>query len=84
VPPAAERRNALRNLWRIRRYIRPYASVYVWVTLAGCVATGVAIAIPLIVQNIVDGPIARGDPSGLWLLGGFALVFGVAEAVLNF
>ena len=84
MPPAAERRNALRNLWRIRRYIRPYASVYVWVTLAGCVATGVAIAIPLIVQNIVDGPIARGDPSGLWLLGGFALVFGVAEAVLNF
>jgi len=83
VPPA-ERRHALRNLWRIRRYIRPYAGVYVWVTLAGCASTGVAIAVPLIVQNIVDGPIARGEPSGLWLLGGLALVFGVAEAVLNF
>ncbi len=82
--PPAERRRALRNLWRIRRYLRPYAWVYVWVTLAGCASTGVAIAIPLIVQDIVDGPIARGESSGLWLLGGFALLFGVSEALLNF
>ena len=52
--------------------------------LAGCVSTGLAIAIPLIVQRVIDGPVLRREPGGLWLLGGLALGFGLAEASLNF
>jgi ATP-binding cassette subfamily B protein len=74
----------MRNLLRTRTYLRPYVGQYVRMLLASAVATGVSIAIPLIVQRVVDGPVARHDPSGLWSLGVLALVFGVAEAVLNF
>ena len=74
----------MHNLWRIRGYVRPYAWQYFWVTLAGCAATGVAIAIPLLAQRVVDGPVANRDPAGLWLIGALALAFGLAEALLNF
>ena len=74
----------MHNLWRIRGYLRPYAWHYVWVTLAGLAATGVSITIPLLAQRVVDGPVARRDPAGLWLIGLLALAFGLAEALLNF
>ncbi|MDP9115787.1 MAG: ABC transporter ATP-binding protein/permease [Actinomycetota bacterium] len=38
--------------------------------------------VPLVVGHVVDGPIRHHDPSGLWLLSGVALLFGVAEAAL--
>lgn len=72
------------NLWRMRGYLRPYAWQYVWLIGAGLASTGLAIAIPLITQDVVDGPVAHGDAAGLWTLGGLALAFGLAEALLNF
>ena len=72
------------NLWRIRRYVRPYIWQYVGMTLAGCAGTGVAIAIPLIIQRVVDGPVARGESEGLLALGALALAFGLVEAGLIF
>jgi ATP-binding cassette, subfamily B, bacterial len=80
--PAA--RQPLRNLWRTRQYLRPYRWQYVWLILAGCAATGLAITIPLIAQRVIDGPVARGETRGLWLLGLLALAFGVLEAALIF
>ncbi len=77
-------RQPLRNLWRTRSYLRPYRWLYVWLILAGCAATGLAITIPLIAQRVIDGPVARGESSGLWLLGLLALAFGVLEAALIF
>jgi ATP-binding cassette, subfamily B, bacterial len=74
----------MKNLWRIRPYLRPYAWHYVWLIGAGILSTGLAIAIPLIIQDVVDGPVAHGDPEGLWMLGALALAFGLAEALLNF
>jgi len=64
--------------------MRPYRWLYVWLILAGCGATGLAITIPLIAQRVIDGPVARGETSGLWLLGLLALAFGVLEAALIF
>jgi ATP-binding cassette subfamily B protein len=52
--------------------------------LAGCGSTGLAIAIPLIVQRVIDGPVLHREPGGLWLLGGLALTFGLAETLLIF
>ena len=40
--------------------------------------------VPLIVGQIVDGPIRHHDTAGLWPLAGLALLFGLAEAVLFF
>jgi ATP-binding cassette, subfamily B, bacterial len=77
-------RHPLSNLWRLRHYLYPYRWQYVWLILAGCAATGLAIAIPLLVQRVIDGPVSNGDTVGLWLLGLLALAFGLAEALLNF
>jgi ATP-binding cassette, subfamily B, bacterial len=83
VPPSRNHR-PLRNLWRIRGYLRPYLGQYVFLILGGCAATGLSLAIPLLVQRVVDGPVSHRDPAGLWLLGGLALAFGLLEALLNF
>ncbi len=74
----------MRNLLRTRSYLRPYAGQYIRLILAASAATAVAIAIPLIVQRVVDGPVAQHDPGGLWMLGALALAFGLVEALLNF
>jgi ATP-binding cassette, subfamily B, bacterial len=83
VPPGPHHR-ALTNLWRMRGYLRPYAWQYVWVILAGIGATAVSIAIPLLAQRVVDGPVTHHDTAGLWELGALALAFGIMEALLNF
>jgi ATP-binding cassette subfamily B protein len=77
-------RHPLSNLWRLRRYLHPYRWQYLFLILSGCAATGLAIAIPLLVQRVIDGPVAHRAPVGLWLLGGLALAFGLVEALLNF
>ncbi|XVQ07291.1 ABC transporter ATP-binding protein [Spirillospora sp. CA-255316] len=57
------------------------------VRLAAAVALGVAasflgLAIPLVLKWVVDGPIADGRPSSVWLAGGTLLLLGAAEAGL--
>src|SRR5262245_34672868 len=47
-------------------------------------STGVALAIPLIAQDVVDGPVAHHETKGLLAPGALALAFGMAEALLNF
>jgi ATP-binding cassette subfamily B protein len=77
-------RQPLRNLWRTRVYLRPYRGLYVALILTGVAATGLAIAIPLLVQRVIDGPVLHGNPAGLWTLGGLAVAFGLLEAGLIF
>ncbi|HEY7225687.1 MAG TPA: ABC transporter ATP-binding protein [Micromonosporaceae bacterium] len=52
--------------------------------LSGLAATGLAIAIPLIVERVIDGPVLHGNSAGLWQLFGLAIAFGLAEAGLSF
>jgi ATP-binding cassette subfamily B protein len=81
TPAATPRLGSLKRLWP---YIRPYRGL-VLLTLFGALgATLVQIAIPLITQDVIDGPIADRDKSGLIPLGLLALAFGVAEAFLFF
>ncbi|MFC5942298.1 ABC transporter ATP-binding protein [Micromonospora harpali] len=74
----------LRNLWRLRHYLRPHAVAFCWLLVAALAATGAGLAVPLVVQRVVDGPVARHDPGGLVRLGGLALLLGLAEALLIF
>ncbi|MBQ1025654.1 ABC transporter ATP-binding protein [Micromonospora sp. C95] len=78
------RRHPLRNLWRLRRYLRPHAVEFGWLMLAGLAATAAGIAVPLVAQRVVDGPVAGRDLTGLFLLAGLALLLGLAEALLIF
>ncbi|MGC4880705.1 ABC transporter ATP-binding protein [Micromonospora sp. DT43] len=82
--PVAAGRHPVHNLWRLRRYLRPYAVEFAWLLVAGLAGTAAGIAVPLVVQRVVDGPVARHEPAGLLQLGGLALLLGVVEAVLIF
>jgi len=64
----------------MRRYLRPYRWHYVGMILLGVLGTALAMAIPLLVQRVIDGPVRHGDTAGLWALGGLALAFGAVEA----
>ncbi|MGB2571566.1 ABC transporter ATP-binding protein [Micromonospora citrea] len=74
----------LRNLWRLRPYLRPYTAEFCWLLLAALAATAASLAVPLVTQRVVDGPVADRDVAGLFRLGGLALLLGLAEAVLIF
>lgn len=81
---SSRHRPAVHNLWRLRRYLRPYLGQLGWLLAAAAAATGAGIAIPLIIARVVDGPVAAGETTGLLVLGGLALLLGVVEAMLIF
>nr|WP_075779884.1 ABC transporter ATP-binding protein [Streptomyces acidiscabies] len=72
----------MRSLMRLYPYIRPYRRRLRAGTALAALAALLALAMPQVLKWIVDGPLARRDPSGV-VLGGLALLLvGVAEAVL--
>ena len=79
-----DHQSGVRNLWRLRRYLRPYRLQFAGLILAALAGTAVGIAVPLVIRRVVDGPIAHHDPGGLFALGALALLLGVAEATLTF
>jgi ATP-binding cassette, subfamily B, bacterial len=81
-PPDVNHR--LRNLWRIRHYVRPYLSQMIWLLIAAGASTGASIVVPLVVRRVIDGPVRDGNATGLFELGGLALALGLIEALLIF
>lgn len=83
LTPAVERGrlSALLRLW-------PYARPYRWwlaVTVGSALLASLAqLAVPLIIEAVVDGPLSTGDRAGLMPYVLLALVFGIAEAALFF
>ena len=84
APAPAGRRRSTTALWRFRSYLKPYASRFVFMFVVAFLGTGVAIVIPLITREIIDGPVANSDRPGLYALGALALAVGVVEATLMF
>ena len=76
------RRRAATSLWRLRGYLRPYVGSLLVMGGAATAGVFVALAIPLAIRAIIDGPITDGDRSGIWPLGLLALALGVVEAAL--
>lgn len=74
-PPAS-----IRALWRLRSYVRPHAAALVASLLAAGIAIGLSLSIPLVIRELIDGPIADGDRTALWWLGALAVGLGVLEA----
>ncbi|MER7015006.1 ABC transporter ATP-binding protein [Saccharopolyspora sp. NPDC000359] len=78
------RRSTARTARRLAPYLRPVR----WSAIAAVLATVGAmlsgLTIPLVIQQIIDGPLASGEPTALpWLLGLLAAL-GCAEAVMFF
>ncbi|MGP3930056.1 ABC transporter ATP-binding protein [Nonomuraea sp. KM88] len=72
------------SLWRMKSYLRPYAARLVFIWLAAIVGIGAGLALPLISEQVIDGPVAHGDSAGLLPLGLLAVGVGVVEALLIF
>jgi ATP-binding cassette subfamily B protein len=68
----------------MRTFVRPYYGYLILMTVAALAATLAGIVVPLVTRQVIDGPIRHGDRSAVWPLGGLALLFGMAEAVLVF
>ncbi|GAA3275977.1 ABC transporter ATP-binding protein [Dactylosporangium vinaceum] len=86
APPQPARRSSSKfnALWRMRVYLRPYYGVTAWSMVAAVLSTAASIAIPLLIQHVIDGPVRHGDTGGLFLLGGLAILLGVCESALSF
>jgi ATP-binding cassette subfamily B protein len=66
----------------MKSYLRPYVARLVFIWLAAIVGIGAGIALPLISEKVIDGPVARGDSGALLPLGLLAVGVGVVEAML--
>ncbi|WP_030799693.1 ABC transporter ATP-binding protein [Streptomyces sp. NRRL S-337] len=74
--------SAVRSLLRLWPFVRPVRARLFTAAFVAVVASCVSLVIPLVLKWLVDGPIATGDPGGVWLGGGYLLLLGLAEALL--
>ena len=84
APQTPSDRGRLSALLRLWPFARPYRGLIVLTFSAALLATLAQLAVPLLTEAVIDGPIADGDRRGLIPLLGLALLFGVAEASLFF
>ena len=81
-PSANTSRHNFASLWRLRGYVRPYRWQMLAMFLVALGSSLIAVAVPLLTRAIIDGPVRTGDRAGVWILGSYALLFGLAEAAL--
>ena len=71
-----------RALARLIEYARPALPAIIAGMVAALLSQLVALAIPQVLQSIVDGPLADGDASAIWPLAGLVFGLGVLEAAM--
>jgi ATP-binding cassette subfamily B protein len=74
------RAGTVSTLLRLMPFVRPALSRIVLGMVAALLAGLVALGIPLVLQVLVDGPLATGDASQIWPAVIVVLVLGVLEA----
>jgi ABC-type multidrug transport system fused ATPase/permease subunit len=74
---------ARRTLGRLLGYVLRHRSLVVWSVVTMVALAAVDLLLPEIVKRAVDGPVARGDREGLWLLGGAFLLVLVVGGVIR-
>ncbi|MFI7272887.1 ABC transporter ATP-binding protein [Streptomyces sp. NPDC049879] len=86
VPPPASRSpraaSTARSLRRLRPYVRPHRLRLRAATALAALAALLALVIPQVLGWIVDGPVARREPSGVVAGGLVLLLVGAAEAAV--
>lgn len=84
IAPAPVHRRAATDLLRLAPYLLPYRWRWIAMVLIAMLSLVTTVVIPLMTKAVIDGPVHRRDPHGLWVLGSVAVAFGVAEALLWF
>ncbi|MBL3688076.1 ABC transporter ATP-binding protein [Leucobacter zeae] len=78
------RRSTLRSLARLLPFVRPAMPRLIGGALVGLAAALASLAIPLVLEWAVDGPIATGETGLILLAVGLVLALGVGEALFVF
>ena len=78
----APRRSTLRTLLRLYPYAKPALPRICLGMVAALLAALVALAIPQVLQRLVDGPLSHRDAREIWPAVAVVLVLGVLEAVM--
>lgn len=84
IAPRPARVRPATDLLRLLPYLLPYRARWITMIAVALLSLVATIAIPLLTKAVIDGPVHRRDPHGLWVLGSAALALGVAEALLWF
>ena len=82
APTPAARSNTLRTLLRLYPYAKPALPRLGLGMLAALLASLVALAIPQVLQQLVDGALSQGDTAPIWPAVLTVLGLGVLEAVM--
>ncbi|MFP5317682.1 MAG: ABC transporter ATP-binding protein [Acidimicrobiia bacterium] len=69
-------------LWRLRPYLRPHARRITLTVAASAVGMVAAVAVPLQIKKVVDGPLADGDAGAVLPLCLLVLVLGLTDTLL--
>ncbi|QEU91701.1 ABC transporter ATP-binding protein [Streptomyces kanamyceticus] len=80
--PSTKDRSTVRTLLRLWPYVRPVRTRLITAAFVAIVASCTGLVFPLVLKWMVDGPVADGDPAGVWLGALVLLLLGVAEALL--
>jgi hypothetical protein len=72
----------VRSLLRLLPFARPALPALIGSAITAAVAMFCGLAFPLVIRQIIDGPITAKDISALWPLAGLLLVLGIVEAAL--
>jgi ATP-binding cassette subfamily B protein len=75
-------RGTIRTIARLYPFVRPALPRIVLGMIAALLAAVVSLAIPLVLQNLVDGPLSTGDGAQIWPAAVIVLVLGALEAGL--
>ena len=79
---ASPARSSTRSLLRLLPFARPALSALIGSALTAIVASLCGLAFPLVIQRIIDGPVAHRQLSALWWPAVLLVALGVAEAAL--
>lgn len=69
------------SLARFAPFLTPYRWHYVGSVVVALIATLTGLAIPLVLQRVIDGPITDGDFGGVWWPALLVLVLGTVDAL---
>src|SRR6476659_4489414 len=73
---------SIRTLKRLLPFARPALPALIGSAVTATIAMMCGLAFPLVIQLVIDGPVADRDTSGLWPLASLLLALGVLEAAL--